>query len=94
MLAGSTNTGPDQRALLFGALKLIEFPRGEHPDELYDLAADPGEHRNLAAGRPDLVRESSKRLEEYWSELGTVDSSVPVELTPEVEEQLRALGYL
>ncbi|RLE99140.1 MAG: hypothetical protein DRJ57_02760 [Thermoprotei archaeon] len=33
-------------------------------DELYDLDEDPGETRNLAMERPDLVREMRSKLEQ------------------------------
>jgi arylsulfatase A-like enzyme len=37
---------------------------GNHPSsQLYDLAADPGETRNLAADQPDLVQQLAARLQ-------------------------------
>lgn len=38
-------------------------PRGRGPGELYNLADDLGETKNLAAGNPDLVRDLSALLE-------------------------------
>ena len=48
----------DERALVYldGDLKLIEWiDRPDSPAELFDVAADPGESRDLAADRPDLA---------------------------------------
>jgi arylsulfatase A len=42
----------DAAALREGNLKIVR-PKPGKPWELYDLAADPGETRDLAAGRPD-----------------------------------------
>ena len=84
----------EQRALVLGASKLIEFPNGEQPLELYDLASDPGEHRNLARERPELLRELNSFLEQTWSALGEIQHSAPVAASPKMEDQLRALGYI
>lgn len=35
--------------------------------QLYNLAEDPGETRNLYAERPELVREMTSRLEQLWN---------------------------
>ncbi len=39
--------------------------RGEKPNELFDLDADPQERTNLAAREPDLVRDLHRRLWEF-----------------------------
>ena len=65
--------------------------------ELYDLETDPGEQRNLAAHEPALAARYRERL---FAHLGALrgaaryDASARVPLTPELAEQLRALGYL
>jgi arylsulfatase A-like enzyme len=81
-----------------GALKWIEV-EGEYshhptpPDgECYDLAADPGERRNLArpdGGHPcaDLARAVTAWRRE------TRNAGIPLDLAPETEDRLRALGY-
>ncbi|HYG64316.1 MAG TPA: sulfatase [Thermoanaerobaculia bacterium] len=61
--------------------------------ELYDLAADPGERRNLAAADPATVRGLSWLLEQR-ARAGTPEKPPQVPLDPELEKQLRALGYL
>lgn len=40
---------------------------GDAPVELYDLAADPFEEKNLAGERPELVAELRKELDAWWS---------------------------
>lgn len=62
--------------------------------ELYDLASDPGERRNLAAAEPAAVRGLSRLLERRARAAGAPPKAPPVALDPELEEQLRALGYL
>jgi arylsulfatase A-like enzyme/Flp pilus assembly protein TadD len=68
--------------------KLIEAPR----PELYHLASDPTEARNLVAERPDQVRRLRALLDE-------AELRPPAEQTSEVVDdavlaQLRALGYV
>ena len=54
-------TGGDGGALIRGDYKIINRPppgsMGTSPWQLYDLSADPGERRDLAAQNPDLVAE-------------------------------------
>jgi arylsulfatase A-like enzyme len=88
-------TGPMEddalRSVRRGHLKLIADSRtGEK--RLYDLADDPGETRDLAAQRPDDVRELSDRLEAL-SKPRRQPTLLP-EPTPEMQEHLRALGYI
>ena len=76
-----------------GDLKLI-LPEGG-PAELYDLAADPGEARNLAAQRPAVVTELATRLER-WAAGGGVEATTDSEpaLDAETREALKSLGYI
>jgi arylsulfatase A-like enzyme/Tfp pilus assembly protein PilF len=77
------------KAMTRDGWRAIDAPR----PELYDLRADPGEQRNLAAQRPDL-------LSEMRAELQRVETAAPqrkataVQPDPEVAEALRSLGYL
>ena len=68
--------------------KLVRAPR----PELYDLAADPDEARDLAAAHPELVRELDAQLEERIAAGGA--PSVAVGLDPEAREALGELGYV
>jgi hypothetical protein len=71
--------------------------------ELYDLAEDPFERRDVAAERPDdlarlrarlvaQVVETKRWLQELGVEAGRPEDAP--ELTPEERERLEALGYL
>lgn len=69
-------------------------------EELYDLEADPEELRDLAAERPDVASEMRRllareirqgRRHPYLREVGAVER---VEMSEEVEDTLRSLGYL
>ena len=83
--------------------KYICSPFAEDPrEELFDLAEDPGETRNLAAESPDRAREMRRRLEAVnpevaTGEFGTGAGAIEA-LTDEdqaaVEQRLRDLGYI
>jgi len=78
------------RAVRVGKLKLIEAPDRV---ELYDLARDPRELRDLAAERPDEV----KRLKAVLHELLKQHPPAPEGTEPASQrevEALKALGYL
>lgn len=83
--------GAWKRAVQQGGWKL----HYAHPDgalELYDLASDPDERRNLAARDPARVDALRALLA---PQLGPAsDSGAPAEASSEETEQLRALGYL
>ncbi len=95
VLSGDLMIGPTRNAIRTRRWKLIHSPSGTGPDELYDLDADPGEQRNLAAEEP-------ARREELKALLGTArarlkappEARVPVVLDPETQRQLKALGYV
>jgi len=61
--------------------------------QLFDVAADPGETNDLAAGQPDLLRENLAVLDAWRA-----DHAVRPPLTgardPKLGESLRALGYV
>jgi hypothetical protein len=66
------NDGPAS-AILSGTLKLHRiYETGGL--RLYDLSTDPGEQRDLAAARPDTVRDLEARLE---AALKAVDARMP-----------------
>jgi arylsulfatase A-like enzyme/Tfp pilus assembly protein PilF len=62
--------------------------------ELYNLADDPGELRNLAASQPDRVRRMSDDLQRGLQRLAPGgDRAQPHAASAEQEERLRSLGY-
>jgi arylsulfatase A-like enzyme len=64
--------------------------------ELYDLARDPGETVNLAGRYPERVARLDDRLRtllELLADPGELDQPA-LELDPDLEDRLRALGYL
>jgi arylsulfatase A-like enzyme/Tfp pilus assembly protein PilF len=74
------------RGVIVGREKYIDLPI----EELYDLAADPGEARNLAAA-------SRERVQVLAARLGAFGAAMPGAQTPEtadVRARLQALGYV
>ena len=88
-LSPSLNRGwAPLRGLVAGSLKYVDLPL----PEIYDLAADPGEQRNLAASRPqdlDRLRERLARLR-----AGEASPGARVQEDEAALERLRALGYV
>lgn len=81
------------QAVLRGDFKLIAGSR--RGPLLFDLAHDPGELVNLAASRPDVVRDLEARRAEFVRRARSLaDEAGDVELDPETQERLRALGYV
>jgi choline-sulfatase len=76
------------RSIRSGGKKLIRAPR----PELYDVEADPGETRDLAATQPDAVTRLSAELDSFLAAAGEAQSRRAVE--PETAERLRSLGYV
>jgi arylsulfatase A-like enzyme len=61
-------------------------------EELYDIIRDPAETTNLAADNPVTADSLRERL---WSWIRRGDRDYqPQDLQPEVQEELRALGYI
>jgi arylsulfatase A-like enzyme/Tfp pilus assembly protein PilF len=87
-LSASINRG---WAPLFGAsrgsLKYIDLPI----PELYDLATDPAETRNLVTERPGEVRELQHLLAQWR---GADRGSPRIAESAETRERLRSLGYV
>ena len=76
LLTGASSAAPHEKlfwrfvsykAVRKGALKLIK--QRNQPDELYDLAADLRETKNLADEKPDAVVELNKELAAWESEM-------------------------
>ena len=82
-----------RRAVFEWPYKYIDSTDGQH--ELYDLARDPSESRNLIASRSDRARRMAAALREL--EAGTASTQAGPEiprLSEEDLERLRALGYV
>lgn len=94
-LLGATNRGPPQRGIRVGRWKLISHPTTPgRAAELYDLATDPAERRDLAGRHPRAVRELEARLARQLADLRPVAESAAVAADEETRRRLRALGYL
>lgn len=66
----------NRAGLRFGRWKINwmqpEVPTGTGAWQLYDLAADPGETRDLASEQPDKLKELLERWQQYQDETATV----------------------
>ncbi len=70
-------TGPKkfQSAVLRGSWRLV------HGTELYDVATDRAQAKDLAAARPEIVADLRRRYEEWWATVAPrLDDYVPVSL--------------
>ncbi len=93
--AGRNPALPAQIALRDRQYWLIHYLTGELPDELYDLALDPGERRNLAAGRPEVLASVRAQLELARPWLTPVLAPLaPTALDEDTRRRLKSLGYL
>jgi arylsulfatase A-like enzyme len=87
----------EKRTLVSGDLKLIRTEiRGEEiATELFDLAADRGEERDLSQEQQARVAELERELRAWREELDeTAPAPVAIELDEAAEKMLRSLGYL
>ena len=74
-----------------GRYKFIAAPRRE----LYDTVNDPGETKDLSAENPRLADALERALQDLRSKTASSTKAPdPQEVDPEVEERLRALGYV
>jgi len=74
-----------------GRFHFIAAPRRE----LYDTAADPGETRNLAESNPARTDAQERALREFVARTtATRAPPAPRPVDPEIEQRLRALGYV
>lgn len=79
------------RSLRLGQYKYIDAPR----PELYDVAADQGEVKNLFSERPTVAREYRKKLLHFVEDHGVGEHTAkPEEPDPETVRKLLSLGYL
>jgi hypothetical protein len=62
--------------------------------ELYRVAADPGESRNVAEHEPETLETLMSHLDAWVAETEAKSTEIPrTPLTDEERTQLRALGY-
>lgn len=73
-----------------GRFKLIVVPR----PELYDLAADPGETRNLLAGPPEQWQPARELRRELAAMRGAFKIHPAEAADPRLQSALQSLGYL
>jgi arylsulfatase len=89
-----------QIGLVIGGHKLVAWRETSLPAdwrlELYDLARDPGETRDLAQERPLLAGALERELRRFVAEAAAArsDATENEELDPAVLEQLQGLGYV
>lgn len=88
-----------QEAIVFDHYKYIARPDSQR-EELYDLKQDPKETLSLTDSRPALLARGRALLESHRSRVRASASGGPSangpesEMSPDVEAQLRALGYI
>jgi arylsulfatase A-like enzyme len=72
---------------------ILALPSAE--EELYDLTADPAEQRNALGENEEIARGLARKLSEIRSQVATSPRSFieAPELSSEMQEHLRALGY-
>ncbi|HLH41456.1 MAG TPA: sulfatase [Bryobacteraceae bacterium] len=80
-----------RRAIFAGSLKLIASTTG--PPELYDLAADPNEERDLYSAGDPRAADLLHRLD-AWAQTMPHENARPAALDPGVRERLKSLGYV
>jgi arylsulfatase A-like enzyme len=83
---------PDSQYAVFeGGFKLIYSAGGA--EELYDLASDPQEERNLAGANGAASQALRRRLHQ-WIESVPLQVKLPKQADPKALERLRNLGYI
>jgi arylsulfatase A-like enzyme len=86
-----SEAGPGRCMAVSGNWKLV---RDGARYALFDLAADPGETRDLAADRPDQVYAMAQRLLEWRRSVKPADGGTPrSKLSPEMKRKLKEAGY-
>jgi tetratricopeptide (TPR) repeat protein len=73
--------------MLRARTKLIDLP----VPELYDLASDPGERRNIYASQRDRASDLERRLDAVAR---SASPSAPAAVDADAEARLRSLGYV
>jgi arylsulfatase A-like enzyme/Flp pilus assembly protein TadD len=86
--ANLTRNWAPLRGVVQGGLKLIDLPQ----PELYDLAVDPAEQRNLYAAQRERARPLEAALDRIVKSASAVATRPAVDA--DAEARLRALGYV
>jgi arylsulfatase len=101
LLLSEEGDQPDRwsKALVEGNWKLLVFAdHGSQRQELYDLAADPGETHDLAPSRPEIAAGLAEHLWRICDPAHplSAEESAPAtrQLSEEERRRLRALGYV
>ena len=76
-----------------GSWKLIRDHRRASA-QLFDLANDPGETRDVSLEAPGRVALLDERLDQLLASMSGQPVTPTREMSPELEEKLEALGYL
>ena len=59
---------------------------------LYDLRNDPGEQHDVSAEHPELTESMRAEAIAWWTD-NRMEGEIDESIDPEIQEQLRALGY-
>ena len=81
-----------RRAVYDGDMKLIM--RENTVENLFDVASDPAETRDLAAAQPAQRAALERKLNTFVQTTRQPASYRTPDMDAQVEEQLRALGYI
>ncbi len=73
--------------------RYIHYADGSKADELYDLAQDAAERRNLAKSQPETAERMKAAALEYLASTPPWESAPSVEIDDLLLGQLRAIGY-
>ncbi len=91
---GTTNkTETPMHTVILGDHKLIRIA-GSDTVQLYNLAADPREQHDLAAEKPELVKELTSLLDEWLASFPSFFEAEDQPFNQELEQGLEGMGYL
>lgn len=93
VLLGGVEYFEERGGVVSSEWKLIRGLHSGH-EELYSLVKDPAETRSVAAEQPAVASRLGAVLEPSLSRLKGPGSEEKVELSPEVSDALKALGYI
>lgn len=80
-----------ERAVYLGGLKMVLTTKGRR--ELYDLAADPNETRDVAASKPEQTAQL-ERLLKTWQQNYIKPGDQELGMGQEAVDRLKSLGYV